>query len=75
MIKPSNYCIKFGFDLVKADGKSIDATQELIALGACNFLSSFVGAVPMSGGLSRGAVSHASGIKTTFGNVYAGKLF
>lgn len=57
---------------VFSHGKSIDATQEIIALGVCNFLSSFVGSMPVSGALSRGAVNHASGVRTTLGGVYTG---
>lgn len=57
-----------------ADGKTVDATQEMLALGACNLISSFVGSMPISGALSRGAVNNASGVKTTFGGVYTGKL-
>uniref|UniRef100_A0A0A9Z2J6 Sodium-independent sulfate anion transporter n=1 Tax=Lygus hesperus TaxID=30085 RepID=A0A0A9Z2J6_LYGHE len=54
------------------DGKSIDATQELLALGLCNTLSSFVGSMPVSGALSRGAVNNASGVRTTLGGIYTG---
>lgn len=57
---------------VFSDGRSIDATQEILALGACNVLSSFVGSMPISGALSRGAVNHASGVRTTIGGVYSG---
>lgn len=56
-----------------ADGKTVDATQEMLALGACNLISSFVGSMPISGALSRGAVNNASGVKTPFGGVYTGK--
>jgi len=59
--------------LYLADGKTVDATQEMLALGACNLISSFVGSMPISGALSRGAVNNASGVKTTFGGVYTGK--
>jgi len=45
----------------------------MLALGACNLVSSFVGSMPISGALSRGAVNNASGVKTTFGGVYTGK--
>ncbi|XP_025414035.1 sodium-independent sulfate anion transporter-like isoform X2 [Sipha flava] len=55
-----------------ADGKTVDATQEMLALGACNLISSFVGSMPISGALSRGAVNNASGVKTPFGGVYTG---
>jgi len=57
---------------VVAEGKAIDATQEMIAIGMCNILSSFVSSMPVSGSLSRGAVNHASGVETTFGGVYTG---
>lgn len=57
---------------VAAEGKAIDATQEMIAIGMCNILSSFVSSMPVSGALSRGAVNHASGVETTFGGVYTG---
>ncbi|XP_075231067.1 sodium-independent sulfate anion transporter-like [Lycorma delicatula] len=57
---------------VFSDGKSIDATQEMLALGLCNFVSSFVGSMPVSGALSRGAVNNASGVQTTFGGIYTG---
>ncbi|XP_012256427.2 sodium-independent sulfate anion transporter-like [Athalia rosae] len=59
---------------VFSDGKPIDATQEMLALGACNILSSFVSSIPVSGGLSRGAVNNASGVKTTMGGVYTGLM-
>ena len=58
--------------LVPADGKTIDATQEMLALGVCNIASSFVQSMPVSGALSRGAVNHASGVKTSFGGIYTG---
>lgn len=57
---------------ITAEGKAIDATQEMLALGLCNIASSFVGSMPVTGALSRGAVNHASGVKTTFGGVYTG---
>ena len=52
------------------DGKAVDSTQEMLALGLCNIASSFVSSMPVSGAISRGAVNHASGVKTTFGGVY-----
>lgn len=56
------------------EGESIDATQEMLALGACNVVSAFVSSMPVSGGLSRGAVNHSSGVKTTLGGIYTGLL-
>lgn len=62
-------------NILLGDGKSIDANQEMLALGACNILSSFVNSMPVTGALSRGAVNNASGVKTTFGGVYTGKHY
>ena len=65
-------CVCFFFCI--DEGKPIDATQEMLALGVCNIVSSFVSSIPVSGGLSRGAVNHSSGVKTTLGGVYTGLL-
>ncbi|KAG8041128.1 hypothetical protein G9C98_002116 [Cotesia typhae] len=59
---------------VFSDGKPVDASQEMFALGVCNIVSSFFQSMPVSGGLSRGAVNHASGVKTTLGGIYTGIL-
>ncbi|XP_067006356.1 sodium-independent sulfate anion transporter [Anabrus simplex] len=59
---------------VFSDGKAIDATQEMLAIGMCNIMSSFVSSMPVSGALSRGAVNHASGVATTFGGIYTGVI-
>nr|XP_018913369.1 PREDICTED: sodium-independent sulfate anion transporter-like [Bemisia tabaci] len=59
---------------VFSEGKTIDATQEMLALGLCNIASSFAGSMPVSGALSRGAVNNASGVKTTFGGIYTGLI-
>lgn len=53
-----------------ANGKVIDATQELIALGLCNIVNSFVQSFPSTGALSRAAVNNSSGVKTTLGGFY-----
>lgn len=57
-----------------AEGKYVDATQEMVALGVCNMVSSLVHSMPVSGALSRGAVNHASGVATTAGGLYTGAL-
>nr|CAD7411144.1 unnamed protein product [Timema poppensis] len=67
-------CLHFLVLSNAADGRAIDATQEMLAIGACNILSSFVSSMPVSGALSRGAVNHASGVATTFGGIYTGIL-
>ncbi len=55
-------------------GKPVDASQEMIALGVCNFLGSFVSSMPTTGSFSRTAVNAASGVKTQFGGIYTGIL-
>lgn len=46
-----------------ANGKAVDATQELIAIGTANIANSFVQGYPGTGALSRGAVNNASGVR------------
>lgn len=55
-------------------GKSVDATQELIAIGISNIGNSFVQAFPGTGSLSRSAVNNASGVRTPLGGIYTGTL-
>ncbi|SPP80152.1 sodium-independent sulfate anion transporter [Drosophila guanche] len=57
-----------------ANGKSVDASQELIAIGTANIFNSFVQGFPGTGALSRGAVNNASGVRTPLSNIYSGGL-
>uniref|UniRef100_V5H1U5 Sodium-independent sulfate anion transporter n=1 Tax=Anoplophora glabripennis TaxID=217634 RepID=V5H1U5_ANOGL len=57
-----------------SNGKPVDATQELYALGFCNFANSFVQGFPGAGALARSAVNNASGVRTTLGGLYTGIL-
>ncbi|XP_069988281.1 sodium-independent sulfate anion transporter isoform X4 [Penaeus vannamei] len=57
-----------------AGGKTIDATQEMIALGFCNILGSFVQSMPVTGSFSRTAVNATSGVRTPAGGVVTGLL-
>ncbi|XP_046603494.1 sodium-independent sulfate anion transporter isoform X1 [Neodiprion virginianus] len=57
-----------------ANGKTVDATQELIAIGVSNIGNSFVQAFPSTGSLSRSAVNNASGVRTPMGGLYTGLL-
>jgi len=57
-----------------AGGKSVDASQEMIALGLCNIFGSFVQSMPTTGSFSRTAVNSSSGVKTAFGGIYTGLL-
>lgn len=43
----------------------VDATQELLALGASNMAGSFFRSMPITGSFSRSAINNASGAKTT----------
>jgi len=55
-------------------GKIIDATQEMIALGLCNVVSSFVSSIPITGSFTRTAINNSSGVKTQFGGCFTGAL-
>lgn len=55
-----------------SDGKTIDATQEMLAIGLCNVGNSFMQAYPGGGSLARSVVCNGSGVKTTFNGVYTG---
>ncbi|XP_056640553.1 sodium-independent sulfate anion transporter isoform X2 [Diorhabda sublineata] len=53
-------------------GKSLDATQEMIALGVCNIMGSFVQSMPVTGSFTRTAVNNASGAKTPACSIITG---
>ncbi|XP_011562861.2 sodium-independent sulfate anion transporter isoform X1 [Plutella xylostella] len=55
-----------------SDGKTIDATQEMIAMGAVSIGNSFMQAYPGGGSLARSVVSNGSGVKTPFSGLYTG---
>lgn len=55
-----------------SDGKTIDATQEMLAIGLSNVGNSFMQAYPGGGSLARSVVSNGSGAKTTFNGIYTG---
>jgi F0F1-type ATP synthase membrane subunit c/vacuolar-type H+-ATPase subunit K len=59
---------------VTANGKPVDATQELLAMGLCNIGNSLVQGFPGSGSLSRSAVNNSSGVRTPLGGLYTGML-
>lgn len=59
--------------LFSANGKAVDATQELIAIGVGNLGNSFIQSFPGTGSLSRSAVNNASGVRTPLGGLYTGK--
>ncbi|KAG5324414.1 S2611 protein, partial [Acromyrmex heyeri] len=53
---------------------SINATQEMLALGVCNMLSSFVSSLPISGAFTRSGVGSASGVQTPMAGLYSGTM-
>ncbi|XP_014470113.1 PREDICTED: sodium-independent sulfate anion transporter-like isoform X2 [Dinoponera quadriceps] len=57
-----------------AKGKTLDANQEMLALGFCNFFGSFVKSMPVTGSFTRTAVNNASGVKTPMGGLITGGL-
>lgn len=57
-----------------ARGKPVDATQELIAIGAGSLVNCFVGGYPGNGSFSRGAINRESGARTPLGSLYSGIL-
>ncbi|RZF48867.1 hypothetical protein LSTR_LSTR003247 [Laodelphax striatellus] len=59
---------------VFAKGKTLDASQEMIALGFSNIFGSFVQSMPITGSFTRTAVNHASGVATQFGGFFNGVM-
>ncbi|CAK1552606.1 unnamed protein product [Leptosia nina] len=53
-----------------ADGVQVDANQEMIALGLCNIVSSFVSSMPTTGSFTKSALNRASGVKTPAGGIF-----
>ncbi|OQV16491.1 Sodium-independent sulfate anion transporter [Hypsibius exemplaris] len=51
---------------------NIDVTQEFIALGAANVVSSFFGAYPVTGAFTRSALNAESGVRTPMGCIVTG---
>lgn len=52
----------------------MDASQEMIALGMCNIMGSFVLSMPVTGSFTRTAVNNASGVRTPLGGAVTGTL-
>lgn len=63
---------KFLIPYISARGRTLDATQEIIALGACNLFSAFFRSFPVNGSFTRSAVSDASGVRTPGAGFYTG---
>ncbi len=57
-----------------AGSKPVDATQELLSLGAGNLLGSFLSGMPITGSFSRSAVNSASGVRSPGAGVFASSV-
>jgi len=57
-----------------ADGKPVDASQEMVAVGVSNIFGSFVQSIPITSSLSRASVNLNSGVKTQMNGLYTGTL-
>jgi len=53
-------------------GQSVDATQEMLALGLASTVGSFFSSIPISGSFSRSAVNEASGVQSPMGGLFTG---
>lgn len=63
-----------GKAFARQNSYKIDPTQELLAIGTANILSSFVQSYPITGSFSRTAVNSQSGVRTPMGGVFTGAL-
>ncbi|XP_074034842.1 sodium-independent sulfate anion transporter [Leptinotarsa decemlineata] len=52
----------------------IDASQEMISLGLCNILGSFVKAMPSCGAFTRSAVASSSDVRSPLQGIYSGSV-
>jgi len=57
-----------------AGDSSMAASQEMIALGACQFVGSFTGSMAITASFGRSAVNAFSGVRTTMGGVVTGLI-
>ena len=58
-----------------AGSRKMAASQEMIALGFCQFVGSFTGSIAITASFGRSAVNNISGVRTTFGGVFTYSLF
>ncbi|CAL1531872.1 unnamed protein product [Lymnaea stagnalis] len=63
-----------GKAFARVNNYKIDPTQELIAIGVSNIVSSFFSSYPITGSFSRTAVNSQCGVRTPMGGVWTGGL-
>ena len=68
----ANFAIAKAF--ARKNKYKIDPSQELIALGIANLMSSFVSSYPVAGSFSRTAVNEQSGVATPAGGACTKKF-
>ena len=57
-----------------AGTRRMAASQEMIALGFCQFVGSFTGSMAITASFGRSAVNSTSGVRTPFGGVFTGVI-
>lgn len=57
---------------ILANGKAINTTQEMLAVGVTNIVASFVQGLPASASVVRAVVNNAAGVQTTLAGAVAG---
>ncbi|CAL4197565.1 unnamed protein product, partial [Meganyctiphanes norvegica] len=55
-------------------GQTVDASQEILALGITNVVGAFFGSMPVTAAMSRTAVNAASGVRTQMGRLVTGAM-
>lgn len=60
---------------ILANGKIVDATQEMLALGLGNIVGSFFRSMPTTGSFTRTVVNNSSGVQTPMGGVFTGMIY
>lgn len=63
------------FENFTARGNPVNAGQEMLTLGVCNVVGSFISAMPTCGAFTRSAVSNSSGVRTPLSGLFSGRFF
>ncbi|KAK3091412.1 hypothetical protein FSP39_019726 [Pinctada imbricata] len=66
--------IAIGKAFARQNNYKIKPSQELIAIGVANIISSFVSSYPVTGSFSRTAVNSQSGVRTPASGIFTGAL-
>jgi len=66
--------IAIGKAFARIGNYKVRPSQEMIAMGVANVVSSFFSSFPVTGSFSRTAVNYQTGVKTPFGGVFTGAV-